>query len=89
MKKINPFYLQRKGLFFLKNQKKNPFFADKGLAISNIVLKDKGDLITDNLKTNKFIQYLFYKYHWYLQLKKLFCFSEIIYPYEDHYTFLK
>ena len=63
LKKINPFYLQRKGLFFLKNQKKTPFFADKGLAISNIVLKDKGDLITDNLKTNKFIQYLFYKYH--------------------------
>ena len=64
------------------------FFPDKGLASSNIVLKEKGNLITDNQKIANLFNTYFINITDTLQLKKLTLkfqsLSEIISFYENH-----
>ena len=63
--------------------KKNyTFFSDKGLASSNIALKQKGDLITGNEKLANLFNACFINTTDILQLKKSL--SEIISFYENH-----
>ena len=73
---------------FCTNLRWKPFFSNKGLASSNIVFKEKGNLITENQKLANLFNTYFINITDLLQLKKLPLkvpsLSKIISFYENH-----